>query len=255
MKKTNKFFIASFVIIACVSTTFLSCKKVVSLPQVSVESISYYGLDTVIGKGKIISTGNGDITAEGFMCSTNPDFSNYSPQIGANGTQASFSTLIPATHYLTYYFKAYATNSKGTAYSSVVKFTVPPPPPATAPCTLANNAIMDNGGTFAVSVYNNPAPTWGNYEIDFSGTNETVYAYFFDLPHNGIYTTVGDPSEVYAGQVSIGITNFYTYTVNSGQKVYVALDTTNHKTIITFCSLSYSLNGLGTVYLSGKGTY
>src|ERR1700748_1759077 len=134
MKKTKKLILLSSILFGVV---FTSCKKklIVSLPQVSLESVAYYGLDSVIGKGRIVSTGGDDITAEGFMYSTNPDFNNYPPQVSANGSPA-FSAIIPATHYVTYYFKAFATNSKGTAYSNVIKYTVPPPPPATAPCTL-----------------------------------------------------------------------------------------------------------------------
>lgn len=175
-----------------------------SLPQVSLLSVTYFGLDSVTAQGRIISTGGDDVTAEGFMYSTNPDFTGYAPQILAQGTP-TFGKVIPATHYQTYYFKAFATNSK--AYSNVIKYKVPPPPPATAPCVLTNNVITDNGTTFGVLVYSSSSPTWGNYEVDFSG-NEMVYAYFYDVPHNGIYTTVGDPSNISPGQVSIGITKF-----------------------------------------------
>jgi hypothetical protein len=125
---------------------------VVTMPQVSLDPITYYGLDTVMVKATIVSTGNGSIATEGFICSTNPNFSGYPPAITASGSP-SFSSLIHAIHYDTYYFKAFATNSAGTAYSSVIEYTVPPPPPATAPCILTTNVVTDSGTTFSVTSY------------------------------------------------------------------------------------------------------
>ncbi len=237
---------------------FFSCIKKpapVVLPQVGISSVSYEGLDTVTAKGFVISTGNSEIMAEGFIYTTNPDFSGSVIQIPAYGSPG-FGALIHAMHYTAYYFKAFATNSKGTAYSNAVKYTVPAPPPATAPCTLGNNVINDNGTTFSVTVSGDGTnPAWGSYQVNFYGPTEDVYMYFPDLPHNGIYNTVADPSTVSAGQVSIGMSGISGISVDDGQKVYVALDTVNKKTIITFCSLSYNLGGLGTGHISGKGTY
>jgi len=259
MKKTNPF---SIVLILSVGlcVIFFSCIKkptpIAVLPQVGLGPITYYSLDTVMAKATIISTGNAHITSEGFICSTNPNFGGYPPQIIASGSP-NFSSLIHAIHYTTYYFKAFATNSVGTAYSNVIEYTVPPPPPATATCTLANNVIIDSGtSTFIVTVSgNSTSPAFGNYQVSFYGQNEDVYMYFPDLPHNGIYSTVADPTNISAGQVSMGMSGISGTSVNDGQKVYVALDTINHKTIITFCPLSYNMGGLGTAYISGKGTY
>ncbi len=260
MKIFNRLTFVFSLSVMFVCIIFASCRKKIitttAPPKVSLSSVAYYGLDTVIAKATILSNGGGEISAEGFICSTNPDFSGYPSQISAYGT-TNFSSLIPAKHYVTYYFKAFATNSNGTSYSNVIKFTVPPPASATAPCTLSNNVITDsNKGTYTVSVLGDASnATWGNYEVNFYGPVQDVYMYFYDLPHNGIYTTVADPSNISAGQVSIGMSGFSGTSINDGQKVYVALDAATQKTIITFCSLSYNTGGFGPFYISGKGMY
>lgn len=226
----------------------------VALPQVTLQSVTYAGLDSVIAKGKITSTESGEISAFGLLYSDNPNF-NSAPQVQFSTSQISFSTIVSATHYKTYYFKAFATNSRGTGYSNVIQYTVPAPPPATAPCTLASNVVIDNGTTFSVTAASNSSGTWGTYQVSFYGPNEDVDIYFPGPPHNGIYTTVGDPSSLSEGQVSVSISGFYPNTVSNGQRVYLALDTTSKTTTISFCSLSYNMGGYGTATISGKGTY
>jgi|GEM_PF-1378237 hypothetical protein len=256
MKKLNLIPATSLLAIIIVCIIFYSCKRtiLVSLPQVSLESVTYAGLDSVIVKGKITSTNSGQIESFGLLYSTNPNFS-AAPQILLNTSQSSFSTIVNATHYKTYYFKAVAANSRGTGYSNVIQYTVPAPPPATAPCTLASNVVINNGSTFSVTVMGGSSSSWGNYQVSFYGANQDVYIYFPGLPHNGIYTTVGDPSNISEGQVSISLSGFTPSTVNDGQKVYLALDTTSKTTTISFCSLNYNMGGYGTGIVSGKGTY
>jgi hypothetical protein len=257
MKKLNLTFVSSLLAIICICAIFFSCRKriIVVLPHVTIESVNYSGLDSVIVKGKITSDGGGEISSFGLSYGTNPNLSS-AQQTQFSNSQTSFSVIVSATHYKTYYFKAFVTNSSGTGYSNVIQYTVPAPPPATAPCTLATNVVVDNGTTFSVTVIGTSASTWGNYEVDLDGPNEDVNIYFPGPPHNGIYTTVGDPTNIYEGQVSISVpTGFNPFTVSDGQRVYLALDTTSKKTTITFCNLSYNMGGYGTATISGKGIY
>ena len=254
MKKLNLIFV--FVLIS-ISSVFFSCRRqvIVVLPHVSIGSVTYAGLDSVLVKGTITSTGGGEITGFGLIYGTNPNL-NAAPQIPFSNSQTSFSVIVSATHYKTYYFKVFATNSSGTAYSSVIQYTVPAPPPATAPCTLAPNVVVDNGTTLNVIVTGSSSSSWGSYQISLNGSSEDIYIYFPSPPHNGIYSTVADPSNIYEGQVSISMpTGFNPYTVSDGQKVYLALDTTSKTTTVTFCNLNYNMGGFGTATISGKGTY
>ncbi|HXU26159.1 MAG TPA: hypothetical protein VN698_02925 [Bacteroidia bacterium] len=255
MKKLKLTFMVSLLGFICI--IFFSCKRkiIVVLPHVSVESVTYAGLDSVMVKGKITSNGGGEITVFGLLYDTNPNL-NSAPQIPVNNSQTSFSVIVSATHYKTYYFKAFATNSSGTGYSNVIQYMVPAPPPATAPCTLAPNVVVDNGTTFSATVMGSSSSSWGNYQISLYGPNEDVYIYFPGPPHNGIYSTVADPSSIYEGQVCVSMpTGFNPYTVSDGQKVYLALDTTSKTTTVTFCNLRYNMGGFGTATISGKGTY
>src|ERR1700757_499620 len=256
MKKLNLTFVTLLLTIICICTIFFSCRRaiIVVVPHVSIESVNYWGLDSVIVKGKITSTGGGEISSFGLSYGTNPNLT-LAQQIQFSTSQTSFSTIVSATHYQTYYFKAFVTNSSGTGYSNVIQFTVPAPPPATAPCTLAPNVVVDNGTTFSVTVANTSSSTWGNYQVSFYGTNEDVDIYFPGPPHNGIYTTVRDPSNIYEGQVCVSMSGFNPYTVSNGQRVYLALDTTSKKTTITSCNLQYNMGGYGTATISAKGTY
>jgi hypothetical protein len=254
MKKTNLPFILLLLLFAGAGTVFFSCKKKVVLPQVVIVSVNVFSLDSVVLTGRITSTGDGTIQHSGFEVSTNSSFTG-SNLVLLNGSQTTFSTVVPATHGNTYYFKAIASSNEGIAYSSAITYAVPLPPPAIAPCTLVTNYVTDNGASFSISAYGGSSnPTWGSYEVDFYGNNEDVDIYFPGIPANGVYTTVADPSSISTGQVSITITGFNPNQVNGGQKVYVGIDTSG-KTTVSFCSLVYTISGVGSTTISGKGTY
>ena len=74
--------------------------------------------------GAVVSDGGATITGRGFYWGTTAD--NLSEQvtagIGTSNFNASLSNLTDGT---TYYYKAYATNSAGTAYGNILNFTTP----------------------------------------------------------------------------------------------------------------------------------
>ena len=115
-------FVCSILIVAVTC-----CKK--DKPESSAPIVSTVGLTAVTDSsvkagGKIISTGNEEITATGFCWST----LNNTPTI-ADDTSVSATTsstfvkellnLDPST---TYYIRAYAINSLGTGYGDVLSF-------------------------------------------------------------------------------------------------------------------------------------
>jgi uncharacterized protein (TIGR02145 family) len=87
----------------------------------SVSSITY---TSVSGGGNISSDGGATVSARGlvYSTSTNPTLSNTVFTIGS-GTGSFSGTLTGLTPNTTYYVRAYATNSVGTAYGSLVSFT------------------------------------------------------------------------------------------------------------------------------------
>ena len=97
-------------------------------PEVSTQSVSSIAAETATGNGTIENLGNSDPTQHGVCWSTseNPTTADNYTDEGATTTTGTFTSditgLAPDT---TYYVKAYATNSEGTAYGGQVSFTTP----------------------------------------------------------------------------------------------------------------------------------
>jgi len=74
--------------------------------------------------GNVTSDGGATVTARGFLYGTNSSNLSQSVQSGS-GTGSFTKALTGLTSGTTYYYKAYATNSAGTAYGEVRSFTIP----------------------------------------------------------------------------------------------------------------------------------
>lgn len=101
-------------------TTLPSC----TLPTVTTASITAILATSATGGGNVTATGGCAITARGvcWSTSTNPTISNSHTTDGS-GTGSFTSSITGLTCGTTYYVRAYATNSAGTAYGSQVSFT------------------------------------------------------------------------------------------------------------------------------------
>ena len=96
----------------------------VSLPTISTNSISSITTSSASGGGNITSDGGGSVTSRGVCWSSSTSNPTTSNSIVSNGSGiGSFSVSITGlSSNTTYYVRAYATNSAGTAYGSVVSF-------------------------------------------------------------------------------------------------------------------------------------
>ena len=120
MKKNSTF----FVIISLISIIVLAqgCKKA-TVPELTTTAISEVTLTTAVSGGKITSDGGEEILKKGVCWST-----TQSPTIASsitndgNGSTTYTSNLVDLTAGTTYYVRAYATNSVGTAYGNEVTF-------------------------------------------------------------------------------------------------------------------------------------
>ncbi len=123
----------------------------VSLPTVTTANITNITQTTANGGGNVTSDGNATVTARGVCWSTshNPTTSG-SHTTNGTGTGSFTSSMTGLTANTTYYVRAYATNSAGTAYGSEVPFTtsqnVSLPTVTTANITNITQTTANGGG-------------------------------------------------------------------------------------------------------------
>lgn len=115
--------ISVLIIFSAILGLLQSCKKA-TIPELTTVTVSEITVNTAISGGTIITDGGEDITEKGvcWNSSTLPTISDYRTTDG-NGTADFTSTLTGLTEGTTYYLRAYATNSVGTAYGNEVTFT------------------------------------------------------------------------------------------------------------------------------------
>ncbi len=156
----NKFIKISYFIAFLAVVTF-SCKKnndAVNNPQLPtiITGLTAPSTPTSIASGGSISSDGGSaVTARGVCWSTtiDPTISNDHTTDGT-GTGAFTSTIIGLTPATTYYIRAYATNSAGTAYGDVI---IVPTDPATKDVYIAG--YLNNGTTNLATFWKNGIPT------------------------------------------------------------------------------------------------
>ena len=111
-----------------------------SVPTVTTSSVSSIGTTSATCGGNVTSDGGATVTARGVCWSTsqNPTISD-SHTTNGTGTGSFTSSLTGLAQNTTYYVRAYATNSVGTAYGSEVNFT-----------TTQDSSTTDDGFSYYV---------------------------------------------------------------------------------------------------------
>jgi uncharacterized protein (TIGR02145 family) len=101
----------------------------ISIPTLSTTTISSITATGAAGGGNITSDGGAAVTARGVVWNTSsaPTVSLSTKTTDGSGTGTFTSTLASLTASTTYYVRAYATNSVGTAYGNEVTFTTSAP--------------------------------------------------------------------------------------------------------------------------------
>ena len=96
----------------------------ISRPTVTTGSVSLITTTTASCEGYVTSDGGSDITERGVCYGTSQNPTVAGSKVTATGTTGSYScNLTGLAEGTDYYVRAYATNSKGTAYGVVVSFT------------------------------------------------------------------------------------------------------------------------------------
>ena len=169
----------SFTTLAPVQLATLTTSAVSSLTNISATS-----------GGNITDNGGADITIRGVCYSTNPNPTTADNITNdGNGSGIFTSNLSGLTASTTYYVRAYANNSAGTAYGNEFSFTTPPVQLATlttsAVSSLTNISatsggnITDNGGADitirGVCYSTNPNPTTAVYNVTNDGNGSGIF--------------------------------------------------------------------------------
>lgn len=126
MKKQNSLIIIPLLLILLVFFVFAhSCKKDIDIPILSTTAVTDITEFTATCGGYISSDGGAPITARGVCWSTGNQTPTISDNKTTDGTGAgNFTSAVTGlADNTTYYVRAYATNSSGTGYGSVISFT------------------------------------------------------------------------------------------------------------------------------------
>lgn len=122
----------------CMLLMMVGCKEcIVNPPTVSTDAISSISSTTALVGGEVTTDGGAVVTDRGvcWNTSTGPTIANNPTQIGT-GIGTFSITLSGLTPGATYYLKAYATNSQGTAYGNEVTFST-----SANPSTITTSAV------------------------------------------------------------------------------------------------------------------
>ena len=122
----------------------------VNIPVVTTDTVTNIGMATAMGGGNVVYDGDAAVTARGVCWNTTGtpalDDSNTVFTTDGSGTGAFTSSLTGLQQGTTYYVRAYATNSAGTAYGNEVSFTTLAIPAGDAQPCPNNPTVTDYDG-------------------------------------------------------------------------------------------------------------
>jgi hypothetical protein len=168
------------------------------IPTLTTTSLSGITSTTASGGGSISSQGSSVVTSRGvcWSTSTNPTTTN-SKTIDGTGTGSFTSSLTSLSPSTTYYVRAYATNTQGTAYGSQVSFTTLPS--TSGSCQVSN-----------LSAYKNVSNQWVfKFNINANCSSYTVNVCRYNLKNPSI------PPTLTTSAVACGVRNGMTSYVPS----------------------------------------
>ena len=126
------------------SEVSFTTQQALTVPTVTTSQVTNITQTSATGGGNVTATGGGNVTERGICWGTshNPTTSNSHANSGT-GTGSYTVNMTSLTANTTYYVRAYAINSAGTAYGSEVSFTTSDIPNY----TIAVSANPSSGGT------------------------------------------------------------------------------------------------------------
>lgn len=188
-------------------------KGIVQLPTVTTEFSGNNSATSAEIKGFVIENGGADVSSRGIAWASvfNPTINEHSISSGT-GTGKFTVSLTGLNPDETYYARAFATNSAGTAYGNCISFK--------SQNSTLNNDIAEN--TMDFKVFPNPATTMATFSFQLK-TPENISVTLFNM--NGQEVIHKDLSQLQNGdqQISLDISSLengnYTCRLTSKEKI------------------------------------
>lgn len=154
------------------------------LPLVNTTDITNIGLSTATSGGEVVDEGVSTVTERGIVYSTSPDPTTADNKItdAGSGTGSFVSNITGLSSSTTYYVKAYAVNSEGTAYGTQKTFTTL----CDVISTLPFNEDFE-GGTIPNCWDNDYGAANYGWEVGTDGSSS-----YFSIPSHTTYAYVND---------------------------------------------------------------
>ncbi len=184
-----------------------------SVPTVQTNAATNITADGATLSGNVTSAGSATVTARGFLYGTSESNLTQTIQSGS-GTGSFIATVSNQTYGTTYYYKAYATNSLGTAYGEVMSFTTNSVANVPTVQTNAATSITTTSATLSGSIISN------------GGTTITARGFMYGTDANNLTQAVqsgsgnGNFTKAISG-LTPGATYYYkAYATNSAGTTY-----------------------------------
>ena len=175
------------------SITVTVTPPVITLPTVITSSVTDVTSTTATCGGFVMNDGNATVTARGVCWSTsnNPTISD-SHSVDGTGTGIYTSSITGLTPNTTYYARAYATNSLGTAYGNEVSFTTLCD---NVEVTISGITSLCNGDATTLTATGADTYLWNN-----GSTSSTLY-----VDTEGTYSVIGTDAYGCWGAASVNV--------------------------------------------------
>lgn len=132
---------------------FLTTSIPGDIPTVTTNSITNITASSAVSGGNVTSQGSSAVTQRGVQWSSTSDFASILGSTMDGAGIGSYSSNITGLTYSTsYYVRAYATNSSGTSYGSVLNFITSPCPPPSVETFSASNITSSSFTLYAGNI-------------------------------------------------------------------------------------------------------